>query len=296
MELMQAFGDGELEGEERVSVRDHLRTCDSCRRSYDQRRRLVQALAAALSAEATAPAGLAGSVRRRLVGWKPAKITFSVAGTLGLVVALTWMLLGRDLVLAKAIDQAMRQVKSAHFTAVEGGRKITVWATPEAERIESSEGWVIATGGRAYLFDPDRRRVTITKGPLAQLQLLRSLNVLMLSARLRGQVMGEPRMAKETVRLPDGRKAIRITATGRARVLGITGDFRGTMLVDASTNLIMGGEITETRPDLRVGEEGRRRGVSHVTHVKVGPVEYNARVPAGIFDTRVPPGWSEVRK
>ncbi|MFB3879767.1 MAG: anti-sigma factor [Armatimonadota bacterium] len=312
-QLIQAFGDGELDGEAQSLLRDHLRTCQRCRHAYDQRRHLVQQLAEALALEASAPRGLRQSVWRRiesrptsaqrtvrrmrfLAGRRPARIAFSVAGIIGIVFALTWMLFGRDLALAKAIDEAMRQVKSAHFTAVEGERTIEVWATPEAERVSSDEGWMIAKDGKAYLFDARRKRVTITKGPLAQLQLLRGLNVLLLSARVRGQVAGEPTVAKETVTLPDGRRAIKITASGKARVLGATREFSGTMLVDPATNLIMAGEVTERTPRSAAGERVSRRSeaATETTHVSVDRVSYNVPVPAGIFDTTTPKGWTAV--
>jgi len=365
LQLVQAFGDGELDAEGQSLVREHLRTCAACRATYDERRRLVQNLAAALVSEASAPADLTRSVSQRIAArpmhglrslvsvlgkgrsldptesrvygyvhgcpenpsersslrdsaisrptycaklnrpytlhpthWgRPMRVAFSVAGVIGVVLALTWMLFGRELALAKAIDEAMRQVKSAHFTAVEGERRIEVWATPEAERVASDEGWMIAKDGKAYLFDSHRKRVTITKGPLAQLQLLRGLNVLLLSARVRGQVRGEPTVAKKTVTLPDGRKAIRITASGKAKVLGVTGDFTGTMLVDPATNLIMSGEVTERTPQLEMGEEAVRPSSSaHTTHVKVDSISYNVPVPSGIFDTTTPRGWKVTRR
>jgi hypothetical protein len=314
LELVQAFGDGELRGDRQALVRDHLRACAACRRFYDARRSLVQGLVAALASEASAPPRFSQSVWQRiaahptsaqrtvarvraLAGRRPLRVAVSLAGVAAVVLALTWMLFGRELALAKAIDQAMRQVKSAHFTAVEGERKIEVWATPEAERVASDDGWMIAKGGKAYLFDPRARRVTITKGPLAQLQLLRGLNVLLLSARVRGQVMGEPIVAKETVTLPDGRRAIRITASGKAKVLGETCHFRGAMLVDPATNLIMSGEVTETMPDITMGEEVRQRSrVARTTHVKVDAIRYDVQVPKGIFDTTVPRGWTGVRQ
>jgi hypothetical protein len=314
LELVQAFGDGELQGDGQALVRDHLRACAACRRVYDARRSLVQGLAAALASEAAAPPHFSQSVWQRiaarptcaqrtvgrmraLAGRRPLRVAVSLAGVAAVVLALTWMLFGRELALAKAIDQAMRQVKSAHFTAVEGERKIEVWATPEAERVASDDGWMIAKGGKAYLFDPRARRVTITKGPLAQLQLLRGLNVLLLSARVRGQVMGEPIVAKETVTLPDGRRAIRITASGKAKVLGETCHFRGAMLVDPATNLIMSGEVTETMPDITMGEEVRQRSrVARTTYVKVDAIRYDVQVPKGIFDTTVPRGWTGVRQ
>jgi len=328
LQLVQAFGDGELDAEGQSLVREHLRTCAACRATYDERRRLVQNLAAALVSEASAPADLTRSVSQRIAArpmhglrslvsvlgkgrsldprpytlhpthWgRPMRVAFSVAGVIGVVLALTWMLFGRELALAKAIDEAMRQVKSAHFTAVEGERRIEVWATPEAERVASDEGWMIAKDGKAYLFDSHRKRVTITKGPLAQLQLLRGLNVLLLSARVRGQVRGEPTVAKQTVTLPDGRKAIRITASGKAKVLGVTGDFTGTMLVDPATNLIMSGEVTERTPQLEMGEEAVRPSSSaHTTHVKVDSISYNVPVPSGIFDTTTPRGWKVTRR
>jgi hypothetical protein len=313
LELIQVFGDGELTGGSQALVRDHLRACAACRRAYDERRSLVQGVHAALASEASAPPHFSQSVWQRIVaqptsaprtvtrvralaGRRPVRVAVSLAGVVGVVLALTWMLFGRELALAKAIDQAMRQVKSAHFTAVEGERKIEVWATPEAERVASDDGWMIAKGGKAYLFDPRARRVTITKGPLAQLQLLRGLNVLMLSARVRGQVMGEPTVAKETVTLPDGRKAIRITASGKAKVLGETCHFRGAMLVDPATNLIMSGEVTETMPEITMGEEVRQSSrVARTTHVKVDAIKYDVQVPNGIFDTTVPRGWTAVR-
>jgi hypothetical protein len=321
LELIQVFGDGELTGGSQALVRDHLRACAACRRAYDERRSLVQGLAAALASEASAPPHFSQSVWQRiaarptrstgsghasaqrtvgrmraLAGRRPVRVAVSLAGVVGLMLALMWMLFGRELALAKAIDQAMRQVKSAHFTAVEGERKIEVWATPEAERVASDDGWMIAKGGKAYLFDPRARRVTVTKGPLAQLQLLRGLNVLMLSARVRGQVMGEPSVGKKTVTLPDGRKAIRITASGKAKVLGETCQFRGTMLVDPATNLIMSGEVTETMPEITMGEEVRQSSrVARTTHVKVDAIRYDVQVPKGIFDTTVPRGWTAVR-
>ena len=314
LQLVQAFGDGELDAEGQSLVRDHLRACPRCRQAYDQRRELVQGLAEALASEASAPRDLRRSVWRQLesqptsahrtvqrmralAGRRPAKVAVSVAGVIGVALALTWMLFGRELALAKAIDDAMRQVKSAHFTAVEGERRIEVWATPDAERVASDEGWMIAKDGKAYLFDSHAKRVTITKGPLAQLQLLRGLNVLLLSARVRGQVRGEPTVAKQTVTLPDGRKAIRITASGKAKVLGVTGDFTGTMLVDPATNLIMSGEVTERTPQLEMGEEAVRPSSSaHTTHVKVDSISYNVPVPSGIFDTTTPRGWKVTRK
>lgn len=313
LDLIQAFGDGELTGETQRLVHDHLRTCASCRRAYDERRQLVQSLAMALTGETAAPPGLAQSVWEKLsegtvtglrpiqrervaTRRRPLRIAVSLAGVAGVLLVATWMLFGRDLALARAIDQAMREVTSAHFTAVESGRKIEVWATPEAERVASTEGWMVTKGGSAYLFDPLGKRVTITQGPLAQLQLLRGLNVLMLSARVRGRIVGEPSLTKERVTLEDGRTVIRITASGTARIMGETSTFRGTMLVDPATNLILGGEITDTMEGTPIRGVGRRESGPITTTVKVETVAYGVEVPDGTFDTSIPSGWTVVRE
>jgi hypothetical protein len=304
--MMQAFGDGELEADGRRLFVAHLRECPRCRREYDECRQLVNELATALQAEAAAPAGMAESVQRRLAAEQrlPGSVagakrvmgtrSFKVALSAGLVVALVvtgWFVFGQDLALAKAIDNALRQVKSAHFVAMEGGREIEVWATQDAERVTTDDGWMVAKKGVAYLYDARRKRVSLTHGQIAHLQMLRGLNVLLLSERLRGRVLGKPTVVKETITLADGRKAIRISAVAKARNEGVVCDYAGEMLVDPATNHILSGEASQTVPGTPEAGKLMRQGRLRSMRIYVDRIEYNVPVPKGVFDTTVPPGW-----
>jgi hypothetical protein len=305
---LQAFGDGELEGQTRRQVGDHLRHCPACRSEYEARRRLVTEVQTALAEEARAPDYLAAAVSRqiarepsprrgflpgvrRVVAMRSFRIACSAAGVMAALLVGVWIFAGQDLAFAKAIDSALRGIKSAHFTAVEGGRTVEVWATPTAERVSSEEGWMVAKEGKAYLFDTRAKRVRVTKGGAAHLDVLRGLNVLLLSERLRGRALGEPTVRKETVTLPDGRQAIRISGTAKAKRLGVVLDYEGTMLVDPATNLIMSGEARQLVPDTPEAQRLKREGKLWPVHVKVDTVEYNRGVPAGMFDTATPAGW-----
>jgi len=305
--MMQAFGDGELGAESRRVFVGHLKGCPRCRGEYDERRRLVGNLAAALQAEAVAPAGMAEAIARRLskeretwhapmagarkvMGRRPFRLALS-AGLVAVLVAAGWFVFGQDLALAKAIDHALRQVKSAHFVALEGGREIEVWATPDAERVTTDDGWMVAKHGVAYVFDARRKRVSLTRDSIAHLHMLRGLNVLMLSERLRGRVLGKPTVVKETITLADGRKAIRISAVAKARNQGVVCDYAGEMLVDPVTNLILSGEASQTVPGTPEGGKLMRQGRLRSMRIYVDQIEYNAPVPKGVFDTTVPRGW-----
>jgi len=309
LSLVQAYGDGELGGEMRSQVQGHLRSCERCRREYDQRRQLVNALATALPRAAGAPAGLAEAVRRRIAHQlaagggrvqtvrrvmtrRSSKIAFSAAGLMAAVLTVLWMTFGQELAFAKAIDDALRHVKSAHFIAMEGDREVEVWATQEAERVSMEEGWMVAKDGRAYLFHPRKKHVTITEGAVAHLELLRGLNVLMLSERLRGQALGKPRVTKETVALPNGGEAIRISASAAARHNGVVCDFSGVMLVDPATNLILSGEAWETVPPAPARERLERAARPASRHVRVDRIEYNVELPEEAFSIAVPRGWT----
>ena len=220
--------------------------------------------------------------------------SFKVALSAGLVAALLvagWFVFGQDIALAKAIDNALRQVKSAHFVALEGGREIEVWASQDAERVTTDVGWMVAKKGVAYLFDARRKRVTLTKGHIAHLEMLRGLNVLMLSQRLRGQVLGKPTVVKETVTLADGRKVMRISAVAKARNQGVVCDYAGEMLVDPATNLILSGEASQTVPGTPEAGKLVRQGRLRSLRIYVDRIEYNTPAPRGIFDTAVPRGW-----
>lgn len=313
MALMQAFSDGEVDAYTRRRMLAHLSRCDTCRRQYQDRRRLTGGIVAALSAEAGAPPTLTAAVSsavaarpllrrtllhrtRRLITMRSSKIAFSAAGLIVVALVAGWIMFGQDIALARAIDGAMRGVTSAHFTAYEGNREIEVWATHDAERVNSPDGWMIATGGRAYLFDLGAKRVTVSDGAIAHLQMLRGLNVLLLSERLRGRALGKPTVEKETITLPSGQKAIRISARAKARHYGVVCRFEGTMLVNPATNLIMSGEASETVPDTKAAQRLVHRGKLRSTHVRVDWIDYNAQVPSGLFDTTIPPGWEVVHK
>jgi hypothetical protein len=306
--LMQAFGDGELDAVSRRRVLGHVAVCDACRREYQERRRLVRDVAAAIRADGNAPGSIAAAVSnsiaarplrsrtmlsraRRIIAMRSFKIAFSAAALVVAAFIAGWSLVGPDIALAKAIDDALRGVKAAHFTAVEGNREVEVWATQDAERVSTSEGWMIATGGRAYLFDPRAKRVTISKGAIAHLQMVRGLNVLLLSQRLRGKALGKPTVTKKTVTLPSGEKMMRISGTARARHWGVVCTFKGTMLVNPATNLIMRGEAQEIIPNTRAAQRLVRQGKLRTMHVRVNTIDYNPILSKGLFDTSTPPGW-----
>jgi hypothetical protein len=305
--LLQAFVDEELGAAAAAEVAAHLRGCATCRAAHDERRSFVAKLAAALPGEGGAPAGLARAVAervaqepasrsplRRLFAMRSFRIAFSAATLLVAGAVALWLFAGQDLAFARAIDKAIQSIQSAHFVAVEGGRTVEVWATPDAERVQSEEGWMVATDGRAYLFEKSRKRVVVTDGAMAHLKLLRGLNVLLLSERLRGRALGKPTVEKQTVTLDDGRKAIRITASGKAKHEGVVCTFRGTMVVDAATNLILSGEATETVPNTPQAQRLVRQGKLRSLRVEVDSVEYNTPIPAGTFDTTTPKGWTVV--
>ena len=311
MSLTQAFGDGELDAESRRRFVEHVRSCGACRLAYDGRRQLVGNLAAALSSEAVAPARLAETVSARLAREETAarnplpamgrlvrtrsfRIAFSAAGALAIIFAICWFLFGQDLALAKAIDNALLHVKSAHFVALEGGRQIEVWATQDAERVSSGDGWMVAKDGLAYLFDAKKRRVSIRRGEIAHLDMLRGLNVFLLSERLRGRVLGKPLVVKEYLRLPDGKTALRISASGKLRHYGVTCDFDGSVLVDPDTHLILSGEASETIPDTPQAKALVRQGKLRGMRIHVDHVDYNVPVPKGTLDVSIPKGWKLV--
>ena len=307
-ELMQPFGDGELDAVSRRRILGHLAVCDDCRQDYQERRRLVNDVAAAMRAETRAPGDVAPAVSRaiaarplrsrtilsrarRVIAMRSFKIAFSGAALVAAALTAGWLLVGPDIALAKAIDDALRGVKAAHFTALEGNREVEVWATQNAERASTREGWMIATGGRAYVFDPKAKRVTISKGAIAHLQMVRGLNVLLLSERLRGKALGTPRVTKETVALPNGEKAMRISGMAKARHWGVVCTFKGTMLVDPATNLIVRGEAWEIVPNTRMAKRLVRQGKLRTMHVRVDSIDYNPVISKGLFDTSIPPGW-----
>ena len=318
--LLQAYLDGELEGEDRRAVASHLQACSACRRECAAQHEVLGGLTQALAEETQAPAGLraavlqqvaaepypdhrtavvAGSVPcaassrvRRLFAMRSFRIAFSAAGVLAVLATTVWFLFGQDLAFAKAIDSALQGIKSAHFTAVEGDRTVEVWATPDAERVSTTEGWMVSRGGRAYLFDRRHQRLRVTQGAAAHLKLLRSLNVLLLSERLRGHALGSPRVTKEKVTLPDGRPAIRVTGEAQARRSGVVCDYSGTMLIDLATNLILSGEATQRLPDTAQAKRLEREGRLRPMHLRVESIEYNQPVPKGSFDTNTPKGWT----
>jgi len=311
--LLQALVDAELDSVTSSRLEEHLHTCAACRAEHAALRALAGEVTGAFRAEGGAPPGLAQAVSarlarepahrraslpglRRLITMRSFRIAFSAATLLVVGMLAIWLVAGQELAFARAIDKALQGIRSAHFVATEGDRRVEVWATPEAERVQSDEGWMVAAGGRAYLFERARQRVVVTHGAVAHLKLLRGLNVLLLSERLRGRALGKPTVEKETVSLPDGRKAIRITASGKARHEGVVCDFHGTMLVDAATNLILSGEATETVPDTAQARRLVREGKLRSRHIEVDSVEYNTSLPANAFDTATPEGWTVVER
>jgi len=60
--------------------------------------------------------------------------------------------------------------------------------------------------------------------------------------------------------------------------------------------LIMSGEASEIVPHTKAAQRLVRRGKLRSTHVRVDWIDYNAQVPAGLFDTTIPPGWTVVHK
>ncbi len=309
--LLQAFGDGEVEEGVRRQVWEHVQHCPQCRREFESRRELVGQLQVALRSQDRAPARVAAAISQRLASqaspprgflsearrigrMRVTRIAFSAAGVVAALLVGVWFFAGQDLAFARAIDKALRGIRSAHFTAVEGDRTVEVWATPTEERVSTKEGWLVAKDGRAYLFNPHRKQVAVSKGAAAHLRLLRSMNVLLLSERLRGRALGHPKVTKETVTLPNGSKAIRIAGAAQAKRHGVVLNYEGSMLVDPGTNLILRGEARQLIPNTPEAKQLEKKGLLRPMQVKVEKVEYNQPVPAGTFDTAVPPGWRRV--
>jgi hypothetical protein len=98
-------------------------------------------------------------------------------------------------------------------------------------------------------------------------------------------------VTKKTVTLPSGEKMIRISGTARARHWGVVCTFKGTMLVNPATNLIMRGEAQEIIPNTRAAQRLVRQGKLRTMHVRVNTIDYNPILSKGLFDTSTPPGW-----
>ncbi len=150
--LMQGFVDGELEQGKADRLLAHTRGCDTCRRELALCRQLTKAAAAALSQEASAPAGLAQAVSARIAG-APAlatlrpprrrlKVRLAIAGAAAVLIAFalaqvryrealpSWLAIGRPTrAPLVAVTAAMQPATDGGGGALEVGDRLPGGAT-----------------------------------------------------------------------------------------------------------------------------------------------------------------------